>query len=252
MLKICNVSKIFENDDKIENVLQNINLNIQKQEIVSLVGHSGCGKSTLLRIIAGLEKASSGFISLNNKILTNPNSNIGMVFQDPRLLPWLNVFDNIKLSILNEHKETQKFKINQTLKIVGLENIEKLWPRQLSGGMAQRVAIARALVQSPEVLLLDEPFSALDSFTKANLQEHVKYLWATLKITIIMVTHDINEATTMSDRILVLKKPNENKITNSEIVKIDHPRSDYKKNVYNDIIKKSILNAKNYRTKLVL
>ena len=153
-----------------------------------------------------------------------------MVFQDPRLLPWLNVFDNIKLSILNEHKDTQKFKINQTLKIVGLENIEKLWPRQLSGGMAQRVAIARALVQSPEVLLLDEPFSALDSFTKANLQEHVKYLWATLKITIIMVTHDINEATTMSDRILVLKKPNENKITNSEIVKIDHPRSDYKKN----------------------
>ena len=91
--------------------------------------------------------------------------------------------------------------------------------------MAQRVAIARALVQSPEVLLLDEPFSALDSFTKANLQEHVKNLWSSLKITIIMVTHDINEATTMSDRILVLKKPNENKITNSEIVKIDHPRS---------------------------
>ena len=192
MLNIKNVSKIFNNNQKTLKALQNTNLVINKQEIVSLVGQSGCGKSTLLRIIAGLEKTSSGQIKLNNKIITKPSSSISMVFQEPRLMQWLNVFDNIKLSILNDSVKTQRFKINDTLKRVGLENMGSLWPRELSGGMAQRVAIARALVQEPKVLLLDEPFSALDSFTKANLHEHVKQLWSSLKITIIMVTHDIS------------------------------------------------------------
>ena len=122
MLKIHNVSKAFKNNDKSVNVLENINLFVEKQEILSLVGQSGCGKSTLLRIISGLEKASSGHVKLNDEIITKPSSSIGMVFQDPRLMPWLNVFDNIKLSILNDNKETQKFKINNTLHKVGLEN----------------------------------------------------------------------------------------------------------------------------------
>jgi sulfonate transport system ATP-binding protein len=160
-------------------------------------------------------------------------------------MPWLNVFDNIKLSILNDSKETQKFKINNTLKKVGLENAGDLWPRQLSGGMAQRVAIARALVQEPKVLLLDEPFSALDSFTKTNLHEHVKDLWSSLKITIVMVTHDINEATGMSDRILVLQKPVKNKISKNEIIKINQPRSSYKNDEYNELIKNCIFNTNN-------
>ena len=242
MLNIKNVSKIFNNNQKTLKALQNTNLVINKQEIVSLVGQSGCGKSTLLRIIAGLEKTSSGQIKLNNKIITKPSSSISMVFQEPRLMQWLNVFDNIKLSILNDSVKTQRFKINDTLKRVGLENMGSLWPRELSGGMAQRVAIARALVQEPKVLLLDEPFSALDSFTKANLHEHVKYLWSSLKITIIMVTHDISEATTMSDRILILKKPDQNKIKNQEIVKIDQPRTLFSKDKYNEAIKNSIFN----------
>jgi sulfonate transport system ATP-binding protein len=248
MLKIHNVSKAFKNNDKSVNVLENINLFVEKQEILSLVGQSGCGKSTLLRIISGLEKASSGHVKLYDEIITKPSSSIAMVFQDPRLMPWLNVFDNIKLSILNDSKETQKFKINNTLKKVGLENAGDLWPRQLSGGMAQRVAIARALVQEPKVLLLDEPFSALDSFTKTNLHEHVKDLWSSLKITIVMVTHDINEATGMSDRILVLQKPVKNKISKNEIIKINQPRSSYKNDEYNELIKNCIFKTNNIQT----
>ena len=240
MLEISNISKIFKNNEKDMAALQKTNLLINDHEIISLVGQSGCGKSTLLRIIGGLEKASTGFIKLNNKIIKKPSSNIGMVFQDPRLMPWLNVYDNIKLSILNENKKQQKVKISKTLQKVGLENCEKLWPRELSGGMAQRVAIARALVREPKVLLLDEPFSALDSFTKTNLHQHVKELWASLKLTIIMVTHDINEATSMSDRILIIQKPDKKKDQNTQIININDPRSDLKNVKYNELIKNSI------------
>ena len=240
MLEISNISKIFKNNKKDLAALQKTNLLINDHEIISLVGQSGCGKSTLLRIIGGLEKASTGFIKLNNKIIKKPSSNIGMVFQDPRLMPWLNVYDNIKLSILNENNKQQKVKISKTLQKVGLENCEQLWPRELSGGMAQRVAIARALVREPKILLLDEPFSALDSFTKTNLHQHVKELWASLKLTIIMVTHDINEATSMSDRILIILKPDKKKDQNTQIININDPRSDLKNVKYNELIKNSI------------
>lgn len=243
MLEISNISKIFKNNKKDLAALQKTNLLINDHEIISLVGQSGCGKSTLLRIIGGLEKASTGFIKLNNKIIKKPSSNIGMVFQDPRLMPWLNVYDNIKLSILNENKKEQKIKISKTLQKVGLENCEQLWPRELSGGMAQRVAIARALVREPKVLLLDEPFSALDSFTKTNLHQHVKELWASLKLTIIMVTHDINEATSMSDRVLIIKKTKPREIENSQIINMSYPRSEFKNIKYNQLIKKRILNS---------
>ena len=243
MLEISNISKIFKNNKKDLAALQKTNLLINDHEIISLVGQSGCGKSTLLRIIGGLEKASTGFIKLNNKIIKKPSSNIGMVFQDPRLMPWLNVYDNIKLSILNENNKQQKVKISKTLQKVGLENCEQLWPRELSGGMAQRVAIARALVREPKVLLLDEPFSALDSFTKTNLHQHVKELWASLKLTIIMVTHDINEATSMSDRVLIIKKTKPREIENSQIINMSYPRSEFKNIKYNQLIKKRILNS---------
>ena len=248
MLEISNISKIFKNNEKDVAALQKTNLLINDHEIISLVGQSGCGKSTLLRIIGGLEKASTGFIKLNNKIIKKPSSNIGMVFQDPRLMPWLNVYDNIKLSILNENKKQQKVKISKTLQKVGLENCEQLWPRELSGGMAQRVAIARALVREPKVLLLDEPFSALDSFTKTNLHQHVKELWASLKLTIIMVTHDINEATSMSDRILIVQKPGEKEDKNTQIININDPRSDLKNVKYNELIKNSIFKESSIKT----
>ena len=242
MLEISNISKIFKNNKKDLAALQKTNLLINDHEIISLVGQSGCGKSTLLRIIGGLEKASTGFIKLNNKIIKKPSSNIGMVFQDPRLMPWLNVYDNIKLSILNENNKQQKVKISKTLQKVGLENCEQLWPRELSGGMAQRVAIARALVREPKILLLDEPFSALDSFTKTNLHQHVKELWVSLKLTIIMVTHDINEATSMSDRVLIIKKTKPREIENSQIINMSYPRSEFKNIKYNELIKKRIFN----------
>lgn len=248
MLEISNISKIFKNTEKDVAALQKTNLLINDHEIISLVGQSGCGKSTLLRIIGGLEKASTGFIKLNNKIIKKSSSNIGMVFQDPRLMPWLNVYDNIKLSILNENKKQQKVKISKTLQKVGLENCEKLWPRELSGGMAQRVAIARALVREPKVLLLDEPFSALDSFTKTNLHQHVKELWASLKLTIIMVTHDINEATSMSDRILIIQKPEKKEDKNTQIIDINDPRSDFKNVKYNELIKNSIYKEPSIKT----
>ena len=248
MLEISNISKIFKNNEKDVAALQKTNLLINDHEIISLVGQSGCGKSTLLRIIGGLEKASTGFIKLNNKIIKKPSSNIGMVFQDPRLMPWLNVYDNIKLSILNENNKQQKVKISKTLQKVGLENCEKLWPRELSGGMAQRVAIARALVREPKVLLLDEPFSALDSFTKTNLHQHVKELWASLKLTIIMVTHDINEATSMSDRILIIQKPEKKDDKNTQIININDPRSDLKNVKYNELIKNSIFKEPSIKT----
>ena len=248
MPEISNISKIFKNNEKDVAALQKTNLLINDHEIISLVGQSGCGKSTLLRIIGGLEKASTGFIKLNNKIIKKPSSNIGMVFQDPRLMPWLNVYDNIKLSILNENKKQQKVKISKTLQKVGLESCEKLWPRELSGGMAQRVAIARALVREPKVLLLDEPFSALDSFTKTNLHQHVKELWASLKLTIIMVTHDINEATSMSDRILIVQKPGEKEDKNTRIININNPRSDFKNVKYNELIKNSIFKEPTIKT----
>ena len=248
MLEISNISKIFKNNEKDVAALQKTNLLINDHEIISLVGQSGCGKSTLLRIIGGLEKASTGFIKLNNKIIKKPSSNIGMVFQDPRLMPWLNVYDNIKLSILNENNKQQKVKISKTLQKVGLENCEKLWPRELSGGMAQRVAIARALVREPKILLLDEPFSALDSFTKTNLHQHVKELWASLKLTIIMVTHDINEATSMSDRILIILKPDKKKDQNTQIININDPRSDLKNVKYNELIKNSIFKEPSIKT----
>ena len=248
MLEISNISKIFKNNEKDVAALQKTNLLINDHEIISLVGQSGCGKSTLLRIIGGLEKASTGFIKLNNKIIKKPSSNIGMVFQDPRLMPWLNVYDNIKLSILNENKKQQKVKISKTLQKVGLENCEQLWPRELSGGMAQRVAIARTLVREPKVLLLDEPFSALDSFTKTNLHQHVKELWASLKLTIIMVTHDINEATSMSDRILIIQKPEKKDDKNTQIININDPRSDLKNVKYNELIKNSIFKEPSIKT----
>ena len=248
MLEISNISKIFKNNEKDVAALQKTNLLINDHEIISLVGQSGCGKSTLLRIIGGLEKASTGFIKLNNKIIKKPSSNIGMVFQDPRLMPWLNVYDNIKLSILNENKKQQKIKISKTLQKVGLENCEKLWPRELSGGMAQRVAIARTLVREPKVLLLDEPFSALDSFTKTNLHQHVKELWASLKLTIIMVTHDINEATSMSDRILIIQKHKKKEDKNTQIININDPRSDLKNVKYNELIKNSIFKEPSIKT----
>ena len=200
MLKIQNVKKTFINSKKFTG-LRETTFEVNNKEIVSIIGKSGCGKSTLLKLISGLEKTSNGIIELNGKVIDRPDEKIAMVFQEPRLMPWLNVYDNIKISLLNKKKDDQEQIIMAMLDNLNLKEYFNMWPKELSGGMAQRVSIARALVKKPEVLLLDEPFSALDSFTKKKLHEFVKLLWKKFNLTIVLVTHDIEEAISLSDKI---------------------------------------------------
>jgi sulfonate transport system ATP-binding protein len=172
---------------------------------VALVGTSGCGKTTLLRIVSGLEQASDGWLTLRGDPVTGPRRDVGVVFQEPRLMPWLTVRENVRLALLDLARAAQDTAIIDLLQDVGLVDFAEALPRQLSGGMAQRVAIARALARKPSVLLLDEPFSALDSFTRVKLQDHLNTLWKKSRFTLILVTHDIDEAIVLSDRIIVMR-----------------------------------------------
>ena len=186
-------------------VLAGIELDIGAGEVVSVVGPSGCGKSTLLRILSGLDRSHSGRILVRGRPIEGPTKAVGVVFQEPRLLPWLNVQDNIAFGLDRKlQKSHRESKVAELLANVQLEGSEKLYPRELSGGMAQRVALARALVPSPNVLLLDEPFSALDAFTRMHLQDLVLALWQRSQLTMVLVTHEIDEALYLSDRVVVL------------------------------------------------
>ena len=200
MLEINQVGKQFSNGFV---ALESVSLSIRAGEIVSLVGTSGCGKSTLLRIVSGLELPTLGSVSIDDEIITAPHAKIGMIFQEPRLMPWLSVRDNIQFG-LDSASVNSRAITEATLTKVGLLDFAQCLPRQLSGGMAQRVAIARALVTQPAILLLDEPFSALDAFTRTALQDHLLQIWAYDRPTMILVTHDIEEALVLSDRVIVL------------------------------------------------
>ena len=203
-LKITNVNKFFEKDEETFQVLKDINLTVKEGEFVCIVGASGCGKSTLLRSIAGLDINHEGEITVNGERVTKPEKTRGMVFQEHRLFPWLNVEDNISY-VLNEGTKEEKAKnVKEHIELVGLTGFEKSYPRQLSGGMAQRAGIARALVNRPEILLLDEPFGALDAFTKIQMQQEVKRIHKQEGTTMILVTHDIDEAVYLADRIVVM------------------------------------------------
>ena len=239
MLKIQNVKKTFINSKKFTG-LRETTFEVNKKEIVSIIGKSGCGKSTLLKLISGLEKTSNGTIELNGKIIDRPDEKIAMVFQEPRLMPWLNVYDNIKISLLNKKKDDQEQIIMAMLDNLNLKEYFNMWPKELSGGMAQRVSIARALVKKPEVLLLDEPFSALDSFTKKKLHEFVKLLWKKFNLTIVLVTHDIEEAISLSDKIIILKNENIDNEKNVKIIEIKRPRENYNLNHYRKYIEKKL------------
>jgi sulfonate transport system ATP-binding protein len=206
MLEIKGVTKSFDAPEGGRALaLDTFNLTIGEHEIVSLVGTSGCGKSTLLRILSGLDSASEGGVSIAGQPVTGPNPDIAMVFQEPRLMPWLSVRENVRLALLDLPRNEQDRLISDALAQVGLDRAADLLPRQLSGGMAQRVAIARALARHPKILLLDEPFSALDSFTRQKLQEHLLQLWERARFTMVFVTHDLEEALVLSDRIAVLR-----------------------------------------------
>ncbi|MBC7135871.1 ABC transporter ATP-binding protein [Oceanibaculum nanhaiense] len=202
MLAIDSLAKHFPNGVI---ALNDVDLAIDQSEIVSLVGTSGCGKSTLLRILSGLESASHGRVAIDGDPVNGPHPEIGMVFQEARLMPWLSVADNVRFALKDEDKATQDRKIADVLAKVGLADFALAYPRQLSGGMAQRVAIARALVRRPSILLLDEPFSALDSFTRLQLQDHLLELWREERFTMVFVTHDVEEAVALSDRIVVMR-----------------------------------------------
>ncbi|MES2601550.1 MAG: ABC transporter ATP-binding protein [Pseudomonadota bacterium] len=202
MLVLDHVGKTYPNG---VHALENFSARIQPGEIVAIIGGSGCGKSTLLRAISGLDRATTGSVTLDTVSITAPNEKVGIIFQEPRLLPWLSVADNIGFGLGHLPSAERQRRIARALARVGLADKAGAWPRELSGGQAQRVAIARALVPSPEVLLLDEPFSALDAFTRADLQDHLLDLWADTKPTLVLVTHDVDEAVVLADRVIVMR-----------------------------------------------
>lgn len=202
MLTLSQLSKTYANGTT---ALQQFSLEVAAGEAVAIVGGSGCGKSTLLRLLAGLETATSGAVYWNQIRLTEPHPAVGLVFQEPRLLPWLTVADNIAFGLTDLSASQRQQQVEEALEYLGLSGHGHKWPRELSGGMAQRVALARALVMHPEVLLLDEPFSALDALTRSDLQDHLARLWQSQRPTMILVTHDIEEALVLADRVIVLR-----------------------------------------------
>lgn len=207
MIEIKNVSKSFPQNYQEDNlsILHHISLSIQDKEFVSLVGPSGCGKSTLLRILAGLLEPDEGEVLVEGKPVKGPESSRFMVFQDYVLFPWMTVWNNIALGLKVKKygKEKIEKKVSWAIELVGLKGFEKSYPHQLSGGMKQRVAIARALVMNPEILLMDEPFGALDSFTRMKLQDELVDLCRKKDFTTIFVTHDSDEAVYLSDKVIV-------------------------------------------------
>ena len=205
-LHIHHVSKTYRSDDQEVLAIDEIDLKIKNEEFATLLGPSGCGKSTLLRIVAGLIKPTRGIVRLDGNRIARPGQDRGMVFQSYTLFPWLSVKENIQfgLEISGMPKVQQEQIAQEFVEKVGLKGFEKTYPKGLSGGMKQRVAIARALANNPAILLLDEPFGALDAQTRALMQELLTQVWEELHKTILFVTHDVEEAIFLSDRVFVM------------------------------------------------
>jgi sulfonate transport system ATP-binding protein len=237
MLILDRVSKTYPNGVR---ALDGVSLEVPHGEIVAVIGGSGCGKSTLLRAVSGLDTPSKGAVRLDDETITEPHEKIGIIFQEPRLLPWLSVADNIGFGLSDLSADARREKVARALARVGLSDKASVWPRELSGGQAQRAAIARALVTRPEVLLLDEPFSALDAFTRVDLQDHLLALWSDLKPTLIHVTHDVDEAIVLADRVLVMR-PRPGRL-DDEIV-IDLPRPRDRQSAAFDFAKRRVMTA---------
>jgi sulfonate transport system ATP-binding protein len=222
---IAHVSKSFAVNGATFEALRDFTLPVERGEFVSLVGPSGCGKSTLLRLIAGLDHPDNGLIQIGDRAVYGPGLDRGIVFQDHRLFPWLSVENNIRLSLRRSPwSEAQKDNVVQDLiALIGLSGFERAYPHQLSGGMSQRAAIARALAPHPDILLLDEPFGALDSLTRTRLQNEFLRIWEHEGITMLMVTHDVEEAVFLSDRIVVIE-PRPGRIRRVLDVPLKRPR----------------------------
>jgi nitrate/nitrite transport system ATP-binding protein len=228
-LEINNLFKSYKNADGSEfSVLDNINLSIGENEYISVIGHSGCGKSTLLKIVAGLEKQSDGIVTLEGKEIRKPGADRMMIFQHYGLLPWLTVRENIRLAVdevLRSLSRPEKISlVNEHLAMVNLTAAADKYPDEISGGMKQRVGIARALAIRPKMLLMDEPFGALDALTRGKLQKQVLDIWENRRQAAMMITHDVDEAIYMSDRIVLMT--NGPAATIGEILSVPfaHPR----------------------------
>lgn len=226
-LSIENVEKTFEKGSTRSHVLSNINLYIDQGEYISIIGHSGCGKSTVLNIVAGLIEQSSGVVILDRKEVNAPGPDRALVFQNHSLLPWLTVYENVSLAVnkVAGRSKTSAEKhewVLHNLELVNMLHALHKRPSEISGGMKQRVGIARALAMQPKVLLLDEPFGALDALTRAHLQDEVMRIHSNLKNTVMMITHDVDEAVLLSDRIVMMT--NGPSATIGEILHIDLPR----------------------------
>ena len=237
MLSLERVGKTYPNG---VHALHAITLDVAPGEIVVVIGGSGCGKSTLLRVVSGLDRPTQGAITLDGTPITAPHEKIGIVFQEPRLLPWLSVADNVGFGLEDRPKEERNARVAMQLERVALYDKATVWPRELSGGQAQRAALARALVTRPEVLLLDEPFSALDAFTRVDLQDHLLDLWADTKPTLVVVTHDVDEAVVLADRIMVMR-PRPGRMFAE--VEADLPRPRDRQSAAYDSVKRRVLTA---------
>jgi sulfonate transport system ATP-binding protein len=237
VLVLDRVGKTYPNGVR---ALEGISLEVGLGEILVIIGGSGCGKSTLLRAVGGLDPPTQGRVILHGQTITAPHEKIGLIFQEPRLLPWLRVADNVGFGLEHLPKAERNARVATAVDHVGLTDKARDWPRELSGGQAQRVAIARALVPRPEVLLLDEPFSALDAFTRADLQDHLLDLWADSKPTLVMVTHDVEEAIVLADRILVMR-PHPGRVY--EEINCDLPRPRDRQSAAFDFVKRRVLAA---------
>jgi sulfonate transport system ATP-binding protein len=237
MLSLRGLSKTYATGTK---ALADVTIEVGAGEILAVVGGSGCGKTTLLRLVGGLDQASAGTIRVDDVVISSPHPAVGIVFQEPRLMPWLSVADNVGFGIAGLPEPERKTRIGDAIARVGLAGYEERWPRELSGGQQQRVAIARAFVARPKVLLLDEPFSALDAFTRASLHEHLLALWQEQRPTVVMVTHDVEEAVTLADRIIIMR-PKPGRVFETVTAGLERPRD--KLAIGFDKAKRRVLNA---------
>ncbi len=218
IINVEHLNKHFLVDKQPVQVLQDINLHIKKGEFITIVGHSGCGKSTLLKIMCGLVDYEDGIVERNGHAVVGSGPKCGMVFQDHRLLPWLKIKDNVGFGLKKLSKEEREENVRKHLELVGLSGFANSYPSQLSGGMSQRAAIARGLANNPTILLLDEPFGALDALTRIQMQKEILRIQKEEKTTMVMVTHDIDEAIYLGNRIVIMSaRPGKIK----EIIKVN-------------------------------
>jgi ABC-type nitrate/sulfonate/bicarbonate transport system ATPase subunit len=226
-LRVREVSKSFPAPDNAAvrtPAVAGVTLSVEAGELVSIIGPSGCGKSTLLRLVAGLDVPDAGELLIGNERIAGPGAERGLVFQDPNLFPWLTVRGNIEAGLVARGVlHGKRREVDEFMRLVGLEGFANAYPHHLSGGMAQRVALARALINHPRVLLLDEPLGALDAFTRMRMQDEVLRLWEARRTTMVLVTHDIDEAIYMSDRIVIMS-PRPGRIEQTISIVLERPR----------------------------